>query len=102
VQSLEHRLSWFKRQLFGSKSERLKVLEDPRQLLLGTAGAPSEPAPVPTTPVAAHARKRATRDVAAEAGEADSLPFFDRARVPVETIEVLPPKWRTSRRSSTR
>jgi hypothetical protein len=92
IAQLKHRLAWFERQLFGSKSERLKVLDDPRQLLLGTAGTASEVAPVPTQPVAAHARKRATRDVAADAGEADSLPFFDRARVPVETIEVLPPE----------
>jgi transposase len=93
VHSLEHRLAWFERQLFGQKSERLKLLDDPRQLLLGTAGAvPSEPPSLPTKPVAAHERRRATRDVAASSGEADSLPFFDRERVPVETIEVLPPE----------
>ncbi len=90
IEQLKHRLAWFERQVFGPKSERLKLLDDPRQLLLGTADAPSEPTPTPTKPVAAHERQRPTRDVAASTGEAESLPFFDRARVPVEAIEVLP------------
>lgn len=92
IAQLKHRLAWFERQLFGPKSERLKLLDDPRQLLLGTAGAAPSESVLATKPVAAHERKRPTRDVAAASVEADSLPFFDRARVPVETIEVLPPE----------
>jgi transposase len=88
IAELKHRLAWFERQLFGQKSERLKLLEDPRQMMLGevlagTAG----PAPAGQT-VAAHVRRPARRDVAAEVGEAESVPFFDASRVPVEVIEV--------------
>src|ERR1700732_1451137 len=35
VQSLQHQLEWFQRQMFGSKSERLRVLENAKQLALG-------------------------------------------------------------------
>jgi len=34
-QTLQHQLEWFRRQLFGSKSERFAPLPDPQQLHLG-------------------------------------------------------------------
>ncbi len=40
--------------------------------------------------VAAHSRREPQRDAAV--GEADSVPFFDEARVPVETIELPDPQ----------
>jgi hypothetical protein len=32
VQSLQHQLEWFKRQMFGTRSERMRVLEGSAQL----------------------------------------------------------------------
>ena len=34
IESLQQRLAWFERQVFGSKSERLSVLENSQQLLI--------------------------------------------------------------------
>ena len=86
VVTLEHQLEWFKRQLFGQKSERFAPPSDPTQMYLG------ELASLPTTPVVdkqrvvpAHTRRVATRDPAADG---DALPFFDESRVPVETITL--------------
>lgn len=92
IAELKHRLAWFERQLFGQKSERLKLLQDPRQLLLGevAAGAPG-PAPEGKV-VAAHVRRPARREQGADVGEAESVPFFDASRVPIEVIEVALPE----------
>ena len=46
VQSLEQQLDWFKRQLFGRKSEKRIIEPDPMQPLLD--GFEVEPAPVMT------------------------------------------------------
>jgi hypothetical protein len=46
-------------------------------------------APAKERVVAAHTRRARQRDAAA--GEAQSVPFFDEARVPVETIELPHP-----------
>lgn len=51
-------------------------------------GAAADPAPE-GKPVAAHVRRPARRDVA-QAEAAEAMPFFDRARVPVERIELVP------------
>jgi Transposase C of IS166 homeodomain len=40
VQSLQAQLEWFQRQTFGTKSERLRVLESAQQLALGEVLAP--------------------------------------------------------------
>lgn len=86
VDALRHQLDWFKRQLFGQKSERLAPLPDPTQMHLG------EMMPLPATPVAppqhsvpAHMRRIAERD---RAVDSEAVPFFDEARVPVQTIRV--------------
>jgi transposase len=87
IQSLQSQLEWFQRQMFGTKSERLRVLENAQQLALGEVlAAPPQTLPARERPVAAYTRHEPQRDAAA--GEADSVPFFDEARVPVETIEV--------------
>ena len=90
IDVLKHQLDWFKRQLFGPKSERFAPPPDPTQMHLG------EVMPIPATPAAnkqrqvpAHTRRVATRDLAS-AG--DALPFFDESRVPVETIHVPNPE----------
>jgi transposase len=91
VQTLQSQLEWFQRQTFGTKSERLRVLENSQQLALGEVLAPpvQEPA-VKERPVAAHTRRESRTDAAV--GEAESVPFFDEACVPVETIELPDPE----------
>lgn len=42
IESLQHRIEWFERNLFGTKSERLRVLESAQQLSLGEMLAPPE------------------------------------------------------------
>ena len=87
IQSLQHQLEWFQRQMFGTKSERLRVLENAQQMALGEVlAAPPQTVPTKERFVAAHTRREPQRDVAV--GEADSVPFFDEARMPVETIEL--------------
>ena len=86
IADLTRQLEWFRRQVFGSKSERLAVLSDSRQLSLGElSGLPEKGAPGKTRTVAAHTRRLAQRDAVSEA---ESVPFFDEARVPIETIEL--------------
>jgi transposase len=89
VQSLQHQLEWFQRQMFGTKSERLRVF-DAQQLALGEVLAPpQDTAPAKELVVAAHTRREHRRDTV---GEAESIPFFDESRVPVETIQLTPPE----------
>jgi transposase len=92
IQSLQSQLDWFQRQMFGTKSERLRVLENAQQLALGAvlAGAPPPAVPAKERLVAAHKRHERQKDAAV--GEADSVPFFDEARVPMETIELPDPQ----------
>ncbi len=87
--ALKQQLDWFKRQLFGRKSEK-RLLENPDQLdlgqLLGDAAPPSEPAP--TEKISYTRRKgkqRRDEDVT------DSGLRFDE-RVPIETIELSAPQ----------
>ena len=90
VQSLQTQLEWFQRQIFGIKSERLRVLESAQQLALGEVLVPPpETVPAKERMVVAHTRRDPQRDAAAD--EAESVPFFDEARVPVETIELPHP-----------
>lgn len=91
IQSLQHRLEWFERNLFGTKSERLRVLENEKQLALGEVLAPPErEAPAKERTVAAHTRRERHRDAGAE--DTESVPFFDESCVPVETIELPVPE----------
>ena len=90
VATLEHQLDWFKRQLFGQKSERLPPPPDPTQMHLGEMVlAATTPVVEPQRQVPAHTRRVAKRSLA---GEGDTLPFFDESRVPVETIVVANPE----------
>lgn len=91
IADLKRQLEWYHRQVFGSKSERLSVLENAQQLSLGEGLAAGAASALPTVQtVAAHARRVAPRD-AAEA-EGPSERFFDESRVPVETIELPDPQ----------
>jgi uncharacterized coiled-coil protein SlyX len=90
VDQFKHQLDWFKRQLFGQKSERRIIESDSAQLNLGEAIDQGQgEAPQKQRVVAAH-----TRSVPRNKPEAaeESVPFFDETRVPVETIELAAPQ----------
>jgi transposase len=86
IADLKHQLDWFRRQIFGQKSERFAPEPNPSQLHLG------EVLPVPAQPVekhkhiAAHTRRVTPKD-GADTGE--SLPFFDESKVPVQSIVLV-------------
>ena len=87
-EQLEHQLRWFKKQLFGAKSERRTDLTaDPSQLNLGEAFAPTAVPDEKTRVVRAHTRReRTAREEDAESG----LRFDDS--VPVRRIEIPNPE----------
>jgi len=85
IASLQHQLDWFKRQLFGSKSERVIPLANAQQLNLGELVGDAPLGSEQRKTVAAHTRRVPTRDPIADT---ESLPFFDEARVPIETIRL--------------
>ena len=88
IDELKRQVEWFKRQLFGRKSERFAPEPDPQQMHLGQVVGEL---PVPDGPaaggskVAAHTRRKARSDFAEDSAGA---PFFDETKVPVETIQV--------------
>ena len=86
IDSLRHQLAWFKRQVFGQKSERFAPEPDRPRCISGKYS--PRPAVVPETrkAVPAHTRRVPKTDLA-NTGEA--VPFFDESRVPVETIMVM-------------
>lgn len=89
VAALQHQLDWFRRQLFGRKSERVVPI-DPQQMVLGDAVPPPDAsAAVAQKPVAAHTRKAPRRDVAADA---EAVPFFDESKVPIIEIGLSTPE----------
>jgi transposase len=59
VDELQRQLNWFKRQLFGTKSDRRIYPENTRQLALGESLRPhDDSAPVPATTVREHSRRK--------------------------------------------
>ena len=84
LDEVERQLSWFKKQLFGAKSERRIVYGDPAdQLSLGESLEPPAEPPAESTTVRSHQRhRRPPRNQPDESG----LRFDDS--VPVETIEI--------------
>ena len=86
IAALKHQLDWFRRQIFGQKSERFAPEPDPSQMHLGETF-PVSAAPVEKLkPIAAHTRRTAQHD-GAESGE--ELPFFDESKVPVQTLTLV-------------
>lgn len=91
IQALKHQLDWFKRQIFGQKSERRIIDGADGQMSLGeTLDREQTSLPTPEErPVAAHTRRSAAKKP--DTGD-DSIPFFDETRVPVEVIELAAPE----------
>ncbi|MGA7951247.1 MAG: IS66 family transposase [Thiobacillaceae bacterium] len=85
VEALKHQLDWFKRQIFGQKSERRLVEGADGQMSLGGPEQAVSPTLPVEHPVAAHRRRVASKKP--DTGD-DSIPFFDETRVPVEVIEL--------------
>ncbi len=90
IEMLQAQLEWFKRQLFGKKSERYAPEPDAQQMHLGELMQPQQqPAAPPEQEVPAHKRRKPRSDFADDGAVAS---FFDEARVPVETIAVPNPE----------
>jgi len=91
IASLKHQLDWFKRQIFGQKSEKRLVDDAGLQMSLGEVievpqtGAPDAQPRI----IQAHSRRTGPKAVDAKA---EAIPFFDAARVPVEVIELANPE----------
>ena len=86
----KHQLEWFRRQLFGQKSEKRRVEPNPAQMCLGELPIPDAPPDAPGQKVAGHTRRAPQTDFARDKDESGL--FFDEARVPVETIAVANPE----------
>lgn len=88
--SVKHQLEWFRRQLFGQKSEKRAIAPSPAQMHLGELPIPASQPEVPGKTVAGHTRRAPRTDFAQDKDE--SALFFDEARVPVETIALANPE----------
>lgn len=94
ISALEQQLEWFKRQLFGKKSERFAPLPDAQQMhlgqLLGDLPATDAPkADSDSNTIPAHQRRKPRSNFADEGTPAS---FFDETKVPVHTIELANPE----------
>ena len=93
IQTLQHQLEWFKRQLFGSKSERFAPTPDPQQMHLGQVLGQDLPVPpsdgAGEQQVPSHKRRKPRSDFTDDGA---NPPFFDASKVPVLTIEVPTPE----------
>ena len=84
VEQLEQQLDWFKRQLFGARSERRVVHVPEEQLWLGQQeGAPAPASPTAKTTVREHVRRKRPAPV-----EADESGLRFDENVPIDTIEI--------------
>ena len=89
---LRRQLAWFKRQIFGEKSERRIVDADAIQGYLGQdfSTLPDQTPPNKKSRVAGHEREHKPNKPTEGADE--STLFFDDERVPVEVIDVANPE----------
>lgn len=94
IDTLRRQLDWFKRQLFGPKSERVVSVADPQQMHLGellgqTSAVPPGDSDGDGQHVPAHTRRKRANDFTDDGA---NVPFFDASKVPVQTIEVPNPE----------
>ena len=87
-ESLKQQLNWFKRQLFGEKSEKRLTIDNPDQIDLGEIFKTPADAPPPETETVTYERRKKQRpgDCVTDEG----LRFDER--VPVEVIELPSPE----------
>ena len=88
IDAQQQQLDWFKRQLFGEKSEKRLELDNPDQMDLGSAFKVAEPAPPPETEKISYERRKKKRsdDCVTDQG----LRFDDN--VPVTVIPMEAPE----------
>ena len=90
LDTLTQQLEWFKRQLFGAKSEKRLVVDSPHQPLLNglldREPSPSAPEPTETITYARRKAKRRGEDCVTDEGLR-----FDES-VPIQTIELSAPQ----------
>lgn len=89
IKALKRQLEWFKKQLFGPKSERRHVDSSPAQLSLGEAGPPAGTSEPSVRTVAAHTRRVAVKPTTEEAGDSG---LKSDSTVPLEVIEIDDPR----------
>ena len=92
IDELKRQVEWFKRQMFGRKSERFAPANDAQQMHLGevVGELPVPPErPDAGTHVPANKRRKPREDFADDGVGAS---FFDETKVPVETIVVSSPE----------
>ena len=88
IAQLRHQLEWFKRQIFGQKSERrLAVSTESQSSLSEEFAVKPPPAAGKQTRVGEHVRVAKPKD---ESVNDESSLFFDESKVPVETIYLDP------------
>src|SRR6266404_1108801 len=73
IAALTHQLEWFRRQIFGQKSERFAPEPDPSQMHLGETFPVPAVLPETTKTVPAHTRRVPKTDLA---NTGDAVPFF--------------------------
>lgn len=90
VQQLSHQVDWFKRQIFGQKSEKRNFEEVPQQVNMAELFKDSAPAVEADAPqeTITYQRGKAQKNALANAQEEAGLRFDDT--VPVEEIHVTP------------
>jgi len=88
IVQLEQQLAWFKRQLFGEKSERRLIETAPEQMSLGELFGAPQGAEARTVTVNAHHRRHSVQNQ--EEAEDGCELFFDD-QVPVQVIELPNP-----------
>ena len=88
LSSVKHQLNWFKRQVFGEKSEKRLTIDNPDQIDLGEIFAKPEATPPPETETITYERRKKQRsdDCVTDEG----LRFDER--VPVEVTELPAPE----------
>lgn len=90
IETLKHQLDWFRRQIFGKKSERIATHISDQQMSLveaDCAGESGNPVTPPAKIIAAHTRRQH-----AKPGGDESTLFFDEQRLPIEVITVPNPE----------
>ena len=88
IQALRQQLDWFRRQIFGPKSEPCVPSPPAEQLSLGQDFSTEDRSAAPVHTVAAHTRRIPKRPEE----RAEPLPDFDESKIPTETIRLLPPE----------
>ncbi len=92
IAELRHQLDWFRRQLFGKKSERFVAQPDPQQMHLGQVLGELPVAlelPAAGTKVPGHTRRKPRSDFT---DDRKAAPFFDESKVPMEIITLPNPE----------